>query len=366
MPSPFPLPAALCAVLLFFLPAAAPAAPNASAAEALERAIQRGLEESAAGSYARALATFGKIAEQNPARPEGPFFRAAVYQILLGHFERPAYQAGFKENSALAVSRSESLIRRNPGDAKGHLFLGLSGGMIAVEASKKRHYITAFRYGQKLSASMERALELDPALEDAYYGLGLYHYWRSRIPVLRAVSKTLRRAGEQGMAYLRRAAERGRWLKNLARIELVWALYQEKRFAEARKALAPLIARYPGQPFYVFARAEGYFRERKFARARREYAAIWYDFRNRDDDLASLYRDFAEWRVVRSNYELGHLVEAERGARRVAAKPDRGSPLLRRVRAAAAHLRDSLAGEDFAEDSPPRSRAGRKGAAKEK
>ncbi len=233
-------------------PASHGAAESGGAASgvAFEAATRRGLEATEAGRYGRALAAFDEVVAAAPGRAEGYFFRAAVFQILAGHFDRPAYQKGFDENAARALSRAEARVKAAPGEAEAHLLAGLTQGMIAVRAIQRRHYLTAFRRGRETARSLERAIALRPGLEDAYYGLGVYYYWRSRARWARLITrlKIVEDTGDKGLRYLRRAAARGRWLKTLARIELVWALYGEERFAEGRKALAPLLRRHPDQP----------------------------------------------------------------------------------------------------------------------
>jgi len=319
---------------------AAPAAAGLAPAD--EAALRRGVEAAAAGRYEEALARFGEVAERSPGRPEGPFFRAAVYKILKGHFDRPAYREGMEKNAALALGRAEALIRRDPSDAEAHLYAGLTKGMLAVDAVHRRRYLSALRSGRMMVSLLERAVALDPALEDAYYALGLYHLRWSHWTWLRPLAPFFRASGERGVAYLRRAAERGRWLRPLARLELVWALYREGRFGEGRRELARLHRDYPEQPLYALARAEGYYLQDNHERARKEFDALYARFKEREDDLSRLYARFARWRMAQSDYALGRYPEAGREAREAMDGPTMESSLLRQVRVGAAALLDLI------------------------
>ncbi len=59
---------------------------------------------------------------------------------------------------------------------------------------------------------------------------------------------------------------------------------------------------------------------------------------------------------MRSEFELGNLREARRGAEAVRSKPGRGSLLLRRVRAAAAEMIRTIDGGRYPPDRFPAQR----------
>ena len=60
--------------------------------------------------------------------------------------------------------------------------LSFSGGSSAGSGSPPRE-------GNKIRESLERALKLDPSIDDAYFGIGLYHYYAGVAP---AAAKLLR------------------------------------------------------------------------------------------------------------------------------------------------------------------------------
>lgn len=323
---------------------AVPLAPAFSAGSLDEVRVQKGLEYTAAGRYKEALEQFDKVVAAAPDRPEGYLFRAAVYQVLVRHFDRPAYIQGFKANSNNAIVKSQLLLQKNPKDAVAHMFLGLASGIMAVDAAQNHSFLTAIKHGMKTTGSLQRAIELDPNLEDAYYGLGLYLFWKSRSAFIRLLTdfQVLDDTKNRGVAYLRRAAKKGKYLKTLAQLELVWALYKEKRFPEARRELQPLLAQYPDQPLYSFAMAEGFFLEKKYKTAKKRYTALARKLSGRTDDFGRLYAYFAEWRIVRSNYELGNHIQAHIGALSIQKKSVLDSPLMREVREEAGTMAEKI------------------------
>ncbi|MBI3128232.1 MAG: tetratricopeptide repeat protein [Candidatus Tectomicrobia bacterium] len=304
-----------------------------------EEALLRGAEAAAAGRFEDALLVFDRLAREYPDRPEGPFFRAAVYQFLKGHFELPDYKKGMEESLALAISLAEERMRRDPADARAHFFAGLAHGIRAVEAVSDWNYLSAIAEGQRMVHLLERALALDPGLVDAYYGLGVYRVRMAQVPVMRPLMGA---SLDEGLGMLRRAAAGGRWMAALARVDLAWALYREERYDEARRELAPLLDRYPRHPLYQLAWAEGYFLARDYPKAREQFSSLQGNLSGKPDRFSHFYGRFAQWRVARCDYAMGRYAEAGVAAREVMDAPDMNSSLLRQVRKGAAAMLDRI------------------------
>ncbi len=335
------------AIVSVFILAAIAAAPGLAFSNGhFEAAIQRGLEATSRGNYEAALKVFRKIVAKAPGEPEGYFFLASVYNVLAGHFEVPPYREGFEKNIQKALSIVEGRIKKNPDDAKAHLIAGLTMGMLSMDSVRRKSYVQAFFRSRKITKYLDKAIALDPGMEDAYYALGLYYFWRVRAKWFRFLAPLFGDSGEKGLRYIRRTAERGKWLRDLARIELVYALYTEKKFGEGRRLAGELIAQYPEQPHYRFAFAEGYYAEKKYKRAKIEFRRVRERLKKRSGKTSQLYARFAEWRIVRSDHALKNFTEAGRGALRFRGKPDMDSPLLKAVHEAAERLLAEMNGED--------------------
>lgn len=331
------------------------APPPAAAKTHREALIRHGVEATSRGLYSDALEDFRKLVQDAPKEPEGYFFLASVYNVLAGHFEVPPYREGFEKNIHKALEISEARIRKNPNDAKSHMIAGLTMGMLSMDSVRRKSYLQAFLRSRKTNRYLERAIELDPGMDDAYYALGLYYFWRVRAKWFRVFSPLFGNSAETGLKYIRRTAERGKWLRDLARIELVYALYSEKKFEEARRMVSALIKQYPEQPHYRFAYAESFYAEKKYERAKKEFRIVLDHLKKKGDKISRLYADFAEWRIVRSNYALEYYKEASRGALRFRNRPDMDSPLLKEVHKAAERLLAEMNGDRFSsvENLPP-------------
>ena len=116
--------------------------------------------------------------------------------------------------------------------------------------------LAAARDGKKIKDALERALELDPQLNDAYFGIGLYHYYADVAPTAAKILRwlLLLPGGDrvQGLREMLRARERGELLTGEADYQLhLLYLWYEQKPAEALALLERLDARYPSNPLFL-------------------------------------------------------------------------------------------------------------------
>ena len=112
------------------------------------------------------------------------------------------------------------------------------------------------REGNRIREALERALALDPTIADAYFGIGLYHYYAAVAP---AAAKVLRwllilPGGDRvkGLREMETAREHGELLQGEAdyQLHLIY-LWYEKDTPKALDLLARLDARYPTNPLFL-------------------------------------------------------------------------------------------------------------------
>jgi tetratricopeptide (TPR) repeat protein len=116
--------------------------------------------------------------------------------------------------------------------------------------------LSAAREGKKIKTSLERALALDPALTDAYFGIGLYHYYAGVAPAaLKMLRWLLLLPGgdrQQGLREMQQAREQGALLRGEADYQLHWIyLWYEHQPERALQLLRSLDARYPSNPVFL-------------------------------------------------------------------------------------------------------------------
>lgn len=165
----------------------------------------------------------------------------------------------FLAQAADAIAAAETLERAQPTDAEVKLLLGLAHGSKALADGARKNYLAAFQALREGHRRFQEALQLDPTLVDANYGIGLYNFALGRLPALLKPLVTIvlpRGDPAHGLPELERVAEQGTSLKMTARVALL-RLYAgpEEKYAEALQLGRDLLQRYPGNPDLYFATA---------------------------------------------------------------------------------------------------------------
>jgi tetratricopeptide (TPR) repeat protein len=160
------------------------------------------------------------------------------------------------------VSRADATIEaieawtvREPMRAEAWFYLGGAYGARAQWRVLREERLAAAREGKRIKSSLERALELDPALQDAYFGTGLYHYYADVAP---AALKMLRwllllPGGDraEGLNEMLRARTSGQLLRSEAdyQLHLIY-LWYEKQPDRALQLVRGLRDRHPRNPLF--------------------------------------------------------------------------------------------------------------------
>ena len=138
-------------------------------------------------------------------------------RLLDGRLERAA---------AEAVAGAEAWTRREPGRAEAWFYLAGAYAPLVQWRVLRAERLAAAREGKNIKDALERGLALDPTLQDAYFGIGLYHYYADVAPAaLKIVRWLLLLPGGdrvQGLREMLQARERGELLRGEADYQLHW------------------------------------------------------------------------------------------------------------------------------------------------
>jgi tetratricopeptide (TPR) repeat protein len=135
--------------------------------------------------------------------------------------------------------------------------------------------LAAARDAKKIKDALERALALDPGLEDAHFGIGAYHYYAAIAPTAAKILRWLLFLPggdrERGLQEMLQARQGGVLLRGEAdyQIHLIFLWYEQKP-AQALEILERLDARYPTNPLFQRRIAEvqdDYFHDRPASEA---------------------------------------------------------------------------------------------------
>jgi hypothetical protein len=218
---------------------------------------------------------------------------AAWWEILINPDSR-ALDDRLNELAARSIAASAAWTRREPERAEAWFYLAASYGPLVQWRVLRGERLAAAREGKKIKEALERALELDPNLHDAYFGIGLYHYYADIAPpavkILRFVLLLPGGDRVRGLEEMLQAQHRGEVLKGEASFQLQQIyLWYEKQPAEALRILQDLDGRYARNPLFL----------RRIAEVHDEHF---------DDDPSSA----AAWETLVARAQAGQVHDAAR------------------------------------------------------
>jgi tetratricopeptide (TPR) repeat protein len=161
----------------------------------------------------------------------------------------------FTDRAEAAIAASERWTKRDPARSEAWFYLAGAYAPLVQWQVLRGERLAAARNGKKIKDALERALQLDPGLDDAYFGIGAYHYYADVAP---AAAKFLRwllflPGGDRvkGLQEMLQARQRGALLGGEADYQLhVIYLWYEQKPARAIELLRELDARYPSNPLF--------------------------------------------------------------------------------------------------------------------
>ena len=173
----------------------------------------------------------------------------------------PGRDEAFQARVEAAIAGAEAWTVREPQRAEAWFYLGGAYGARAQWRVLRHQLLAAARDGKRIKDTLERSLALDPALQDAYFGIGLYHYYADVAPTAAKVLRWLLflPGGDrvQGLQEMLRARDGGRLARSEADYQLhVIYLWYEKQTGRALELLGDLRTRHPRNPHFLQAAAE--------------------------------------------------------------------------------------------------------------
>jgi tetratricopeptide (TPR) repeat protein len=180
----------------------------------------------------------------------------AVWWQILIHPESRLLDGRLNDVAAAAIAANDAWTRREPERGEAWFYLAGSYGPLVQWRILRGERLAAAREGKKIKDALERALRLDPTLNDAYFGIGLYRYYADVAP---ASAKLLRwllllPGGDRaaGLGAMIRARAHGELLTGEADYQLHQIyLWYEHRPRDALGLLQALDARYPANPLFL-------------------------------------------------------------------------------------------------------------------
>lgn len=169
---------------------------------------------------------------------------------------RPRLESDLHYFDLAGKAYSLALAQMRRGDSSElHFHAGMADAFAARLYALRGENRAAARAGVRGRQNFLRALELDPQLADADFGLGLYNYY---VDTLSSFARMLRffmgipgGSKQEGVRQLERAISSGVLTPTIARIYLALNLHRyDQQYARALETLAPVAEKYRGNPLF--------------------------------------------------------------------------------------------------------------------
>jgi hypothetical protein len=167
-----------------------------------------------------------------------------------------AFDPQFSTAVEHAIASTEAWTEREPESAEAWFYLGAAYAVRVQWRVLRDQKLSAARDGKRILEALETSTGLDPTLDDAYFGMGMYKYYAAVAP---AAARMLRfllflPGGDkkEGLEQMLRARTRGKLLQGEADYQLsIIYLWYEQETPRAIHLLEALQKQYPGNPHFL-------------------------------------------------------------------------------------------------------------------
>ena len=116
----------------------------------------------------------------------------AAYWQLLSDPENTSHDAAVLAKTNAAIASAEAWVAREPKRAEAWFYLGGAyGTRVLMRGMLRDELLSAARDGRRIHDALQHSVALDASLQDAYFGLGLYHYYAAIAPTAARVLRVL-------------------------------------------------------------------------------------------------------------------------------------------------------------------------------
>ena len=192
--------------------------------------------------YDSALSTFDRLILHYPDHPVGYFCKAGTYKTVMQNYRINRFESEMDSLLDMAIQIGKDAHRK---DALARFYMGGAYGFRGLHKVRKRDWVGAFGDGLKGLRALENALDINPDLYDAYYGLGAYHYWRSAKAKILRFLPGFYNEKRRGIWEIWQAINKGTYTPMECKFALVWIYYDNEEFEKADALNKELLSFFP-------------------------------------------------------------------------------------------------------------------------
>ncbi len=186
-----------------------------------------------------------RIIKKYPDHSAGYFFYAAILNSHMEFLQSEKYENEFYYYCDLAISRGEEMLEKEPDNPWAKFFIAGANGLKGTYESRYGRWITAFKHGWRGVVIFRELLETNPEMEDAFYGIATYDYWRSAKTKMLWWLPGVEDKRDISIEILYKMRRSGVYIKENASLNLIDILINEEQFAPALEIADSMLAIYP-------------------------------------------------------------------------------------------------------------------------
>jgi tetratricopeptide (TPR) repeat protein len=156
----------------------------------------------------------------------------------------------------LAINKAEARIKAHQDEALNYFYEGMAYGLRAQLEALRDHALATARAGKKLRSLSLNALKLDPNLNDAWFGVGLYNYFVDTLPTYVKMLRflILLPGGDrvEGLRQMRVAMDKGQLVPAEAKFHLAknYSRAIDRQYATSLEMFRQMQRQYPHNPLW--------------------------------------------------------------------------------------------------------------------
>ncbi len=226
-------------------------------------------------SAAESLAT--TLQRQYPDEPCGYLFAAIALLTKMFALEENCRPSEFHRLLDSAAAKAQRILDTASSPtvrAWQHVYLGHVEAYRSLWESHYGSLMKAIKRGRRAKKIYEQGLAEDSTVYDLYFGLGLYHYWKSAKAGLLRWLGLIHNDKEKGIAQLRLAADSSLFSRPSAHNALLWILMDRKEYDSVIARCREMIEKYPHGKSFLWLLAQAYFEKKEYRHARDAFARL--------------------------------------------------------------------------------------------
>jgi tetratricopeptide (TPR) repeat protein len=222
---------------------------------------------------AESLATV--LIETSPDEPAGYLCKAIVLVSRMFAWEENSDAELFHallDSVESKVNRGDTLSSATC--AWRHLFKGHAKAYRSVWESHFGSFLKAIKLGRQAKAEYEKGLACDSTLYDLYFGLGLYHYWKSaKAGLFRSLGLFVDER-ELGIRELQLAADSSLFSREAARSAFAWIQLDRKEYDAVISISRQMAEMYPEGTSFLWPMAKAYWQKKDYQNAAKVFTRL--------------------------------------------------------------------------------------------